>query len=269
MVHIFGWFNKSNCGDESYKLSLPLIFPNINFKFINQINEPMETCILGGGNIIAEPFLTPLKNTTCKKYALSVSALNKNSKENLEQLKEFEAIYVRDNKSLSILNSFNINAKYISDFAFTLKSNEENGRELLSKFKLCEKKVIVVINAHMAITNNPNDLINFEKMANAIATILDNINASFIFLPFCLSQPHDDRVTNAWVSAKCKKWDKNIIIYDYYTSQEVLNLFSVVDCVISSRYHASIFSTIAGKPFIDITHHDKNLTYLQEINKEH
>ena len=43
-------------------------------------------------------------------------------------------------------------------------------------------------------------------------------------------------------------------------------MIAACDVVISSRLHSMIFSTIAGVPFIDLTHHDKTRYYMKTMD---
>jgi polysaccharide pyruvyl transferase WcaK-like protein len=135
---------------------------------------------------------------------------------------------------------------------------------------LYQKKVVCVYNAHLSVVQGQlaRDQLNFLKVTNDLADIIDRTAASFVFIPFGNDDPWNDRITNSWLASKCKFWKKNFVIYDKISFQQALDIIASADAVISTRLHASIFSCVAKVPFIDITHHDKNLGFLQTVGLE-
>lgn len=263
-----GWYGSNqNLGDHSYKLTFPIVFPKHNLQFTEKIENinGIDAVFVGGGNVANLYYINQLKNFNIKKYMFSVGII---STDPINEFQQFEEVYVRDYKSLQYFNK----ANYIPDFAFILNGDKNNGNQLIKKYftkaDLYKNKIAIVINAHLLPTHesNANNFIIFEQLCYSLARIIDNTNASFIFVPFCTSYP-DDRISNGIVYSRCKFWKKNVLIYDCLSVQDALDIFASVDLVISSRLHASIFSCVCGKPFIDITHHDKNLNFLETINK--
>lgn len=277
-ITVLGWYGHGNAGDESYKNSFPLLFPEHQLNFTDSLTEDQrknsDVFILGGGAVMEPAFLNQLKNVKKDKYIISVTA-NKNA--SVELLKDYKKILVRDVHSQKTLNQLGIENILMPDVAFLLKGDKIAGSDFVrkafqqEKHELYEKTVVIVFNAHLGIVDSDKYLareqLNFLKVANDIADIADNTSASFIFVPFGTSQPWDDRITNSWLASKCKFWKKNIIIFDKINFQQLINIIASANAVISTRLHASIFSCIAGIPFVDITHHDKNLGFLSTIGK--
>ena len=65
-ITVLGWYGHGNVGDESYKTSFPLLFPNYNLVFTdsltNELKKKSAAVILGGGAVIEKPFLKQLSN---------------------------------------------------------------------------------------------------------------------------------------------------------------------------------------------------------------
>jgi polysaccharide pyruvyl transferase WcaK-like protein len=276
-ITILGWYDKENTGDESYKTSISSLFPHCRTVFTNCIRKEhldSDAFILGGGAVMEPPFLNQLDGLN-NKFILSVTA---NTTADPEKLKTFKRIWVRDIKSHAVLQKIGIESDLVPDFAFLLGANRQSGHDFVAqKFKevsahLYTKIVTIVYNAHLAVIpsdrNLARDETTFFKNTNDLASIIDNTNASFVFIPFGQRAPWDDRITNSWLSSRCKFWDKNIVIYDKINFQQTLDIIACSDAVISTRLHASIFSCVAGVPFVDITHHDKNMGFLATIGKE-
>jgi polysaccharide pyruvyl transferase WcaK-like protein len=260
-ITVLGWYGHGNVGDESYKASFPLLFPNDQLLFTNLIkpeHHDSDLFILGGGAVLEEPFiqqLRPFKN----KIALSVTA-NKNN------LQDFKQVFVRDVKSYQAIPSV-----LMPDAAFLLNPTQNDAiKPYFQNRDLYQKKVVCVYNAHLSVVQGQlaRDQLNFLKVTNDLADIIDRTAASFVFIPFGNDDPWNDRITNSWLASKCKFWKKNFVIYDKISFQQALDIIASADAVISTRLHASIFSCVAKVPFIDITHHDKNLGFLQTVGLE-
>ena len=271
-VNVIGWYGKGNCGDESYKLAFPKVFPNYDLVF-SDAPVSADAYILGGGDIVADCFLDPLKHVGSPKHIFSVSMPQHANKSKLE---DFKTIAVRDNFSVENANKLGLQASYLPDFAFALESDSERGRKLLFDIFARERQeryqniVGVVVNAHvMPHHDSPGwQTARFEHFAYSMAMMMDNTNASFVFLPFGTSMPWDDRAAHAAIASKCKFHQKNLLIYDKLGVQDTLDIIGALDCLISSRLHSSIFSLVAGTPFIDVTHNHKNKNLLKTIRYE-
>lgn len=272
---VLGWYSKQNIGDEAFTFAFPLFLPHVDFTFSNYLSHSnADAVILGGGDVMQRPFLKQLEGIQKPLYAISV-----NASDQLDDVtaKRFKKILVREYHSLKTLQDKGIDAEYMPDLAFLLEGNKENGKRLIKHaFQVEErdhysKVVSVIINCHLFSDSDrsatASDQFTFLKFCYDLAAVIDNTNASFLFIPFCTSMPWDDRIANAVVMSKCKFWKKNVILYKPPQVRETLDMIAASDAVISSRLHSSIFSTASCVPFIDITHNHKNQWFLETINK--
>jgi polysaccharide pyruvyl transferase WcaK-like protein len=269
---VLGWYNHRNVGDEAYKLAFPLVFPNSSFNFLDKLSIPTDLCLLGGGDVLGGQFLKDIKNAN-KRIALSVS-IPEDITEDTPNL--FSTIIVRDSKSFSILKS-HINIKprieYCPDFTFALTPDKDKGLHFITQsfasrsLDLYTKRIAVVINGSLIPNSDTASYQSqaFDHVCRSLAETFDNTNASFIFIPFGNSLPADDKVANGYVASKCKFWKKNLYIDSVLGPQDALNVLAACDVVISTRLHSSIFSCIAGVPFIDILHNHKNTAFLDDL----
>lgn len=273
-IHVLGWYGKSNIGDESYKTAFPLVFPGHEFQFTDKLAQA-DAVIVGGGDILSDPFLN--QTLSCDK-PLSVISASATDKTDTNKLKKFKNVYVRDFKSLEILRAKGIDAKYAPDVAFALNANKVRGREIIeAEFKsqkrdLYEKVVVVVLNGNLVDSEasgyDGRKFISFQNLAFQLGHVADFTNASFLFVPFGQDFPWDDRVPNAWVAQRCKWWKKNVVLWNQSSDQNVLNIISAADAVVSTRLHSTIFSITAGTPFVDITHNHKNTALLESTGTQ-
>lgn len=272
-----GFYDKFNFGDETYKDTFKILFPQHKFNFVNQLNchliDETDIVLLGGGNVLRNQYIIELKKVKNKKiYAYSVGMENNCT----EDLSMFSHIYARDTETEKKLLDKKIPCTFIPDAALILDGNPINGEKIVKnlfqeeKLDLYSKVIVIVINSYMAGLGSDclaRDSFNFLKFSYDLAKTIDETSASFIFIPFGINQPHDDRTTNAWVASKCKFWKKNYVMFNQQNYQDVLDIISYSDLVISSRLHSSIFSYTTGTNFIDITHHSKNELFVKMIEK--
>jgi polysaccharide pyruvyl transferase WcaK-like protein len=265
-IGVCGWYGHNNIGDESYKLSFPKVLSKYDCIFSEQ-PIPNIANVLGGGDVISDYFID-LMSACDNKHILSASF-----SKTFPQLKNYKTVALRDMDSLVNASLSGIQAIYCPDFAFALDGNAAKGKELLTTYfnglDLYKKIIAVVINAHLlpeylGLTNY-RDMISFEYFSNILAQLIDGTMASFVFLPFSTQIPWDDRVSNAWIAAKCKFPTKNTVIYDRLSVEDTINIISGCDAVISTRLHSTIFSCSVNTPFIDITHNHKNKAFLDTV----
>jgi polysaccharide pyruvyl transferase WcaK-like protein len=267
-IQVIGWYDKGNCGDESYKLSFPKLFPSYDFTFSDKICNTAGAHVLGGGDIVCEAFINVLKSAN-NKHIMSATMSNPDV-----DISDFRNVWLRDNRSIEIAAKSGIKAHYCPDFAFALKGDAERGRRITKALFKSDgadhysKTVAVIINGHLSGDHQQraDEQVAFQHMSYKLAKMMDTTNASFIFLPFGTKQPWDDRTANANVASKCKFFKKNTIVYSPLDVQNTLDVIAGVDAVISTRLHASIFAIASETPFIDITHNHKNLGLLETLN---
>jgi len=272
-VMVVGFYGKFNIGDESYKLTFPMLFPEYDFVFND--TGTADVCILGGGNILSESYVRiALDAKVEKRYVFSASANNHSP---FSLLKEFDGIVVRDKSSYQLLRDNDVPCYLGADSAFCLQPNPSAGKDLLqtmfseNKIDLYSKVVGVVLNGHLGQAKDAQlarDFLTLNKAAQDIAAVADSTPASFVFFPMSTGAPYDDRVTNGLISSRCKFWKKNLSIYERLSVQQTLDVIAACDVVISTRLHSTIFSILSDTPFIDLLHHDKNESFLNTCGLE-
>lgn len=278
-IAVLGWYGYRNCGDESYKIAFPLLFPGHNMTFVNSFKSydfsNTDLIIVGGGDVLKPEFTNQVKNIDIRKIALSVTLT---ADSDLANMGMFDKVIVRDSMSFDIVKKFHSNFALLPDFSFALQPNRERGKSLIKErfdkngHKLTNKIVAVTINTYISYNEDDayyRDVIAYDKMIHELARISESMDTSWLFIPFSTRPPRDDTSPNLRLSERCKKkYYKNLAIKDEILSvQDTLDMIAGCDAMISSRLHSSIFCTIAGIPFVDILHHDKNLGFLKTINK--
>lgn len=273
---VLGWYDHQNIGDDSYKLTFPKCLPGNEFRFTDLLTENdikwCDAVILGGGNVFKEDFLRQLRGLSKPVYGLSVGV-----ESDFNAYVPFKHVWARENKSLELLKKNGVPCSLCPDLAFALQGNANSGKQwLVNRFKdekldLYSRVVVMVVNNYL-IHGHPQslsrDAFHFMDFSYKLAKVCDDLPASIVFVPFGSSGNCDDRVASSWVSNKCKWWKKNLVIYDRLSVQNTLDLIAASDTVVSTRLHSSIFAYSCGVPFVDITHHSKNMSFLELINRK-
>jgi polysaccharide pyruvyl transferase WcaK-like protein len=277
----YGWYSQSNIGDEMYKIAFPMLFPERDNRFVSVLTkedvEWSDEVVIGGGNIIDKFFLTNANNMVKNKplhfYSVGCTDLSVTA----SQLNSFHTVWVRDVMTYKKLNGMGVMCDLAPDASWVLSPNIDRGSKLWEDLfaaqdrDLYEKRVVVVLNSHLTSAQPDllaRDLARFDVFTHDMVNIIDHTNASFAFLPFGRRLPWDDRVANSWVAHKCKWHAKNAVVWDEWGVQETLDFVSAADAMISQRLHSTIFATIGGTPFLDVTHHDKNRGFLSSVGLE-
>lgn len=269
MIHVLGWYDHDNVGDEAYKIAFPKLFKNYEFTFGEKIQGEPDTIILGGGDVLYPKFTNQLDNhSQAKKYAFSIN-LRPND---VTDLGQFERIISRN---FVDLRTTEYKIQCYPDFTFVLEGNKENGKQLLKDLfakynsELYENVVVLTLNSFLCVREKilARDYVAFDKICYDLSKLMDNTNASFILVPFGNGFPQNDRIANAFVYANAKFWKKNLLLFEKLSIQQTLDIFAAADAAVTTRLHAAIFSCIGGIPFVDVTHHTKNQLFLDFIGK--
>jgi len=272
-INVVGWYNKRNCGDESYKEAFPKVFPNYSFIFTEQPIKNADAYIIGGGDVLTKKLLETFSKIDKPKHIMSVTVSQDFDK---SLFNGFRTIIVRDKQSQKTLSKNKVDSLLYPDFSFALDYDKEKGEDIIKSLfqkdnrDLYGKKIAIVVNAHLLPTYGATAFENarFDRFAFDLAIGTDETPASFIFIPFSTKQPWDDRISNAIVANRCKWWKKNVIVFEEMSVQNIINIISACDGVVSSRLHSSIFSATTEVPFVDITHNHKNKYFLETIKYE-
>ena len=263
-----GWFDHGNCGDEAFKEALLRLFPAYEIVFINSIPKNLSlinesaALIIGGGNIVDAGFLRGLEKVSVPYHFIGIGVLEKS---NLDLLRGASTLIVRDVQSLEIVSNAYPDVILAPDITFILSPDKHNPISGLDSKKLT---VGVFLNDCVS-ANFESSILKFiecEKVKLELARFLESLSYNVIFIPFSMTPP-DDRRISLDVIGKMKKGYKYPCVTQPILTCDYLALVSSLDFGISMRLHADIFCTIAGVPFIDLLHHDKNKGYLQTIGE--
>jgi polysaccharide pyruvyl transferase WcaK-like protein len=85
------------------------------------------------------------------------------------------------------------------------------------------------------------------------------------FVPCQTVADVDDRLISAYVYALCKNKNKISWISKPTNWKSIVKIILDSDLVISQRYHSTAFALCHGIRVVDITHHAKNIEFLNDV----
>lgn len=264
-----GWYDHYNCGDEMFKDALVSLFPDYNITFCNDLTKNLgqinksDFLLIGGGNIVHSAFLKGLEEV---KVPYSFIGIGISDKRSADFLIGANQVFCRDLASYEVLKDQLKNLYQMPDLAFSLSPDPKIGKEILSsidQFNPDLPTLGVFLNDYVN-TNFVTSTLKFmeyQKCSLELSRFLDGLNYNILFIPMSFTPP-DDRRMSLDVIGNMKNGYKAHCVVNQLKPIDCLSLTSNLDFAITMRLHSAIFCTIAGVPFLDITHHSKNKNYL-------
>lgn len=258
-IEVVGWYSKNNVGDESFRLAHCLAFRNHNLSFVTPpryTSSNADLVVLGGGAVVAPFYMDVLKDTECPKHALGVS-ISWASEMDLLDKYGFKTCYLRDEADVEPCRERvkTCRVEYTPDLAFL---HRRSGGDILSKYQQQPSKrplgVLLTDYVNPAIDR---DIMTFTPGANVfkvkMAEELDKLSEQGweVFLIPCSTGGYgDDRRIDLDLAAFMKNRPTNIM--DTLSPQDTIDLIAKMDLTVCQKFHAHIFSMIAGTPFVSI-----------------
>lgn len=257
-INICGWFNRKNVGDESFKIAFDKMFENTDHK-ITYVTPPTicspnaDLIILGGGAVVA-PYYMECLPPNVPKVAFGVD-LGYESESQL--LKGFSSVHVRHATDVPLIKqSVACPVESIPDLAYVIKPS---GADVLSRFlKRGKKKVLGVMLTDYVNPAIDRPIADFRKRADSFITnltpkLVDMYQSGkwdILMIPCSTGGHGDDRRINLDIGSQME--DQPIQIMETLSPQETVDLIAQCDLTICMKFHAHIFSIIAGTPFLSI-----------------
>ncbi|MDD1443927.1 polysaccharide pyruvyl transferase family protein [Dolichospermum sp. ST_sed3] len=265
---VLGFYDKKNLGDEMFKETIPLLFPDFNCEFIATDNfngniDHYDSVICGGGDIFNEYFMSKIKNilltsTNIRNKPIYILGMGVPYLSMFETnyLSLFDHVFLREITDLSQLSQ-KIGCRYshsLPDLAFLKKPIVWNPDK---------KKTIGVFLAQ--------PMLKAKNYLNSVLDILEHAskfgNLKFIRFNYSNNPIEDDKYIQNDINKILLT--KNIVVDNdqtIYTTDQVLKMMSKFEFSICSRFHSHIYSTIAGCPFISIATTRKTELFMKEEN---
>lgn len=268
-ISIVGWYNRLNVGDDAFCCVFRQFFRGHDLEFVtppNPCNNP-DIVILGGGAVVSPFYLNNLPD--CPRYALGVDIAYESEMDLLKPL-NFGGVMIRNATDLQVLQSkISCPVSSIPDLAFFLKPS---GTEILKKYRKHPKKKALGVFATDYVNpaiDRPIDKFgdranSFKlKMAKEMDMMYD-AGYEIILVPCATGGYGDDRRINLDIASFMRHTPT--IIFDTLGPQSMIDLIEDLDVSLCMRFHAHIFSMIAGTPMVSIDFTRKVSLFLEENN---
>lgn len=280
---VLGFYDRHNLGDEQYKETISLIYPNCTFQCMDDatvIPDDITYLVIGGGDVINEYFMSKLKRllleTSFQGLVTAFSVGIPYPKDDAKYLRMFDHVFARTSTDYDIACSEigSRNVTLIPDAAWLLHLLHDSRMSSFDKFRTSYTKTKYAVCLAQPVfyylqnSNFVNNVILFLKQ------ILDNgPTVTLYFVPFNTNQNNStecDIVINEYIidALITQGYDPNrlrkIVITDVH---DILDFFNYnIDMVIGMRLHSLILSMITETPCISFYRSSKIQKLLDDMD---
>jgi hypothetical protein len=271
-ILVIGYYNKGNLGDDAYQGIMGQFFPNHELTFVESgkiatINtDDYEAIIVGGGDIINDYFnqhISPvLKSFKGPKIAFSIG-IPFPSLIKQEYLGYFDHVFTRNHEDIREIQKVlgSNRAHFIPDIALNYEARLKAFTSRSSSVRKCGIFLVGNLIRFPAIVEDIGHLVG--KMALTHNVVLYSFN------------PDEDALISNTVKNLAVQRLKNTLKNTFessriqvdtsrYTAQQMIDLMQDLDFAICMRYHAHVFCTVAGVPFMSISSTRKTRSYMTQ-----
>jgi polysaccharide pyruvyl transferase WcaK-like protein len=262
-VLVYGWYHKGNIGDDLFIQAFKHLFPDLDFVFTEVITSEklrgIDVVFLGGGSFLHDsPVIAPtaLKELESKKiFYLGVGVEGHIHPKHLDLMSKAKLIATRSLDQVAKLKAIG-NAIYVPDLVYSLQD----------KVRLSErtsKSVLIMPNVSVLPTcSNPHwkhaSWTYFKSEFCQFLDVLVDDGWTPSFFSMCHAQQlEDDWASNELIGHMVRRNNKFFLTDRPAKIEEVTQLISSYDLVITQRFHGIVLSEMTRTPYISIHHHDK------------
>ena len=268
-VLIYGFYNKNNIGDDLFKKCFELLFPNNTLLFTDHINLDLlqnnDTVVFGAGSILdGEIALSDQEIQlllTKRIFYIGVGSETEISSFHKQILPKAELVISRSINFNNLLR-YNPYTMYMDDLVYLLKDR--------AKFSVKIKKSILWIPNIFIVPKNTDPYwmhSSWDHFKTEMSQSLDVlVNNGYIIDYFCMQndKKYNDNNCAIEILNRCNSSDLLNKVESNRSFENITQLFSSYDIILSQRLHGSIISDIVNTKHIAIYHHDK-----MKVNNKH
>lgn len=259
-IDILGWYNRQNIGDDAFQAVFSKWFAGHNPRFVTppHFTRPYaELVILGGGAVASDYYLERIHLGSCPLIALGIDLEWEAEARKLVN-SGFNLISLRDRQDVDLLRSLRpggllLPVDYCPDLAFALTPT---GEDVLSRYRRTDKRAIAVCATDYVMPSRTRDLYHCgpraDQFCDGLGKLLDKLSekAEIFLLPCSTGEGGNDRRVNLHIASFMQK--RPTIVEDQLTPVEMIDFMAPCALTICQRFHAHVFSVIAGTPFVNI-----------------
>lgn len=262
-ILVYGFFNKSNIGDNLFIEAYKKLFPEYEFTFSEKITaelfESHDTLFLGGGSFLDGQLNVP-KELLEKLPSKPIVYLGVGAETSIHPWHKFliqkaSLVCIRSIHAIDKIKALNANTIYCPDLVYALSDE-------IDKQKAKPKSILFLPNSHTVSKWNDaawkHSAWEYFKSecAQTFEFLIDHKH-SIDVLPMCRNSNHKDDFTAAEIANKMTHGKLNILPFEEYDFVSLSKLCSSYELIISQRYHGLVMADITQTPCINLHHHDK------------
>ncbi len=236
------------------------------FRVLKAIKKS-DVIVMGGGSLLQDKtsnrslyyylgiiHFSNFYKKACYLYANGIGPINGNFNQKITKkiLNKVKAISLRDEESFEFINSIGVNNPNIvitADSVFSLEYEYTSNKER-------EKKVAFVIRDWQNSENYSKEIAKFADYLN------DEYNLKAVFVPLKLND--DEKIANKII--KLMKNESEMIILD--EEKKLIDFFATCYFTVAMRYHAVIYSSLAGTIPIGLSYDKKVNSICKSLDTE-
>jgi len=270
-ILIYGWYGRSikNIGDLLFCDAFRKLFPNSKLTFVQELKKEdlfnHDVLIFGGGSFLYAPI-----NNNCNNELLNI-------------LKDKKIFYIGVGTETEI-HPMHQDVMKIAKLVATRTIGDSNKLKQITSSKIIEIPDLAYLLQNENITITKNDNINsvliltnsellprwddihwkhaswnyFKSEFSQFLDILKEKKYKLKFFPMCQNHNKHDSAASIEIMNMMKIKNYDELIWDHSVNyDQVIELISKYDIVVSQRYHGAILAHMCSKPCLVIAHHDK------------
>jgi polysaccharide pyruvyl transferase WcaK-like protein len=277
-ILVYGFYGKSNLGDNLFMEAFQKLFPDFRFIFTDNIKEIdleyISTVFIGGGSFLnMQPNITSgaLKLLLSKKiFYIGVGAETDIHSTHLQLISKAKLIAIRS-QNINDLKKINPNTICIPDLVYALQDDIQLSNSI------CHS---VLVLPNICVVPNCNDIYwkhaAWNHFKTEFAQFLDYLieqQYSINLFPMCQNDlQHDSGAALEIINMMNYRSNEYLITDMKSEIKSITSFMSRYNRVITQRYHGAILSNMIGIPSLSIYHHDKlkndNSISFYEISKD-
>jgi polysaccharide pyruvyl transferase WcaK-like protein len=250
-IDVVGWYGRRNAGDEAFQYAMRDFFQGHEVNFVSPPQRPQDgdIIVLGGGAVVSPYYLETLPADK-PLYALGVG-LEYESEVDLLAQHDFRHVMLRNPTDAAAAKAkLKCPVDAIPDLAFSL----------CQRYGSTPQKgtigIFLTDYINPAIDRPPEQFAakahNFHRGFAKVCDALVEKGYSLIFVPSCTWGYADDRRVAMDVLSHMKYVNRPMVGLSYLTPKSIIGTIDDFELTICMRFHAHIFSMIAGVPFVSI-----------------
>jgi polysaccharide pyruvyl transferase WcaK-like protein len=268
-ILVFGYYHKSNLGDQLFIQAFRKLFPEINLTFVNKLHastlKNVDGVFIGGGSLLNDPMDADweayelLKDMPVFYIGVGVENIHPTHSELMHKAK---LIAIRSEKDLGKVQELNSNVIVIPDLVYVLSPDKMSAPKR-------PRSILVLANVETIGSNQDSQWKHsaWNYFKSEFSQFLDHLRKDLgytvEYATMCENYRQSDRAAMSEIinQMKYRNYQQLLPALPEDFSQ-LSNILSSYELIFTQRFHGAVLADICDVPFVSIAHHDK----LKDVN---